>query len=103
MNKESNLVEAYQKIERMIQLTSDLFDELVENQGQSIKIHYPEQIICISLVRLKYPDGRCRGVFWEKFHIEGKNLFWRKGWKLENTPASSLVKRMEEGDKVKFR
>lgn len=96
------LLEMNDKLKKMIDRTSEIFEELVENQGNSIPLSFGNDIQYLYLGRIRDDDGKCRGIRWKKYRLTNKGRVWLASWSVDKVRVPSLTKRMSSNDKEHF-
>lgn len=92
--QEEELIGNFRKLEERIEQTSKMFDQLLEAQGQALRLDYTSGPRYMYLVRQRNREDKTIGVYWRVYrHVGGKQgRVWKHGWHVKKVPPSALSK-----------
>lgn len=101
MNRKETM-DALEKLEKMIDRTTEIFNEIVDHQGKPIALKDQSDTQYLCMVRQKDEYNRCRGILWKKYRATKNGRIWIAGWSVERTPIASLTKYMDSDREIVF-
>jgi len=91
------LYERFQRLEEMIERTSQILKSLVENQGNAIRVEYSQKTVYMVLSQITDVHGKCCGVRWSKFKFVNSNRVWINSRKVGQKNVAVMEKMDVQG------
>jgi len=100
------VADAFERLEKQIDRTSQMFDKLIQMQGEPLRLDYPSGRQFMCLYRQRDREDTTIGAYWRIFQIvkrgQEARIIWKKGWHPKRIPPS-IVRKMDDSNLSWFR